>query len=111
MSKAVEEDTSKHPKEPGISDSRPPTTEAGTAPEVKQEESNPSEDDDSIDETRDTTSRTSTRLVKFQLFETKVVLSLLSELSNISAFISSDLIKTKLITVSLKSIEQWSLEN
>ena len=32
------------------------------------------EDDESIDESRDTTSRTSTRLVKFQLFETKAVI-------------------------------------
>lgn len=33
------------------------------------------DDDESIDESRDTTSRTSTRLVKFQLFETKTVIS------------------------------------
>src|SRR5277367_4992102 len=31
------------------------------------------EDEESIDESRDTTSQTSTRLVKFQLFETKTV--------------------------------------
>ena len=31
------------------------------------------DDDESIDESRDTTSQTSTRLVKFQLFETKTV--------------------------------------
>jgi len=33
------------------------------------------EDDEPIDESRDTISRTSTRLVKFQLFETKAVIS------------------------------------
>ena len=46
-------------------------------PQVKPEESVAVEEDlESIDESRDTTSRTSTRLVKFQLFETKAVHSL-----------------------------------
>ena len=46
-------------------------------PQVKPEESVAVEEDlDSIDESRDTSSRTSTRLVKFQLFETKAVLSI-----------------------------------
>ena len=44
-------------------------------PEAKPGESKATDDvdSDSVDESRDTTSRTSTRLVKFQLFETKAV--------------------------------------
>ena len=53
------------------------STSNQTTPEVKSEESKAVEvvevDDESIDESSDTTSRTSTRLVKFQLFETKAV--------------------------------------
>jgi hypothetical protein len=49
-------------------------------PQVQPEESVAVEEDlDSIDESRDTSSRTSTRLVKFQLFETKAVLSLVQQ--------------------------------
>ena len=48
-----------------------------TRPGVKSEESKAvgEEDANSIDESKDTNSRTSTRLVKFQLFETKAVFS------------------------------------
>jgi len=42
-------------------------------PEVKAGESKGDEDQESADQTRDATSKTSTRLVKFQLFETKSV--------------------------------------
>jgi hypothetical protein len=52
-----------------------------TIPVVRPEASQPVEqgDPDSIDESRDTASRTSTRLVKFQLFETKAVLSFIQQ--------------------------------
>jgi hypothetical protein len=50
------------------------STSNQTTSEVKAEESKGYEDQESADESRDTTSRTSTRLVKFQLFETKAVL-------------------------------------
>lgn len=44
---------------------RPPVVEAEESKDVKSEEL--------MDESRDTTHRTSTRLVRFQLFETKAV--------------------------------------
>jgi hypothetical protein len=56
----------------------PATASVGPAngeptPVIKAEESKEVNSDDSIDESQDTTSRTSTRLVRFQLFETKAV--------------------------------------
>jgi hypothetical protein len=60
------------------------------------------EDDVSIDDERDTTTRTSTRLVKFQLFETKSVRP--NHDTYVSVSTSSDLIKMKRTIVSSKSI-------
>jgi hypothetical protein len=72
MSKSVETDNSQR------TDGTDHSTQIGSTgdeitPDVKPEDSKGEEDDVSADESRDTTSRTSTRLVKFQLFETKAV--------------------------------------
>ena len=73
-SKAVEGETSNGPREATDVDTEQMPTENGTAqPPVKHEESKVVEDDESLDERRDTTSRIGTRLVKFQVFETKSV--------------------------------------
>lgn len=47
--------------------------ENGFTSEPKVDNTKEADDDESDDETRDTSLRTSTRLVKFQLFETKAV--------------------------------------
>ena len=49
---------------------KPPTTEPAKSSEPKIRQ-----DDDSINESRDTSPGTSIRLVKFQLFETKAVIT------------------------------------
>lgn len=73
---AVEGETSNGPREAAAVDTEQMPTENGAAqPPVKHEESKVAEDDESLDERRDTTSRISTRLVKFQVFETKSVVS------------------------------------
>ena len=75
-SKAVEEDTPQSTQEGNSSPivDNPPSNQIDR--DFLKQNPPPSEAEDqeeSIDESRDTTSRTSTRLVKFQLFETKTV--------------------------------------
>ena len=48
---------------------------SSTMESIPREGKSVEEPDDSLEDPRDTTSRTSTRLVKFQLFETKSVVS------------------------------------
>lgn len=97
-SKAVEEDTLQSAQE-GISSpivDNPPSNQIDR--DFLKEKLPPSEEDqeESIDESRDTTSRTSTRLVKFQLFETKTV-TLQLHCTDASDSISSDPIRMKRI--------------
>jgi hypothetical protein len=89
-----------------------PPVNKGKAVDNKPPEAVFDDDETEHDESMDTSSRQSTRLVKFQLFETKAVSSpLICIHAYPSAFISSDLIKTRLIIVSSKSIELSSREN
>jgi hypothetical protein len=97
-SKAVEEDTPQPVQEGNSSPivDNPPSNQIDR--DFLKEKPPPSEADDgeSIDESRDTTSRTSTRLVKFQLFETKTV-TLQVYYTDVSDSISSDPIRMKRI--------------
>jgi hypothetical protein len=99
-----ESDTPQPSKESTTRDS----TSNKTVSEVKPEESKREGlgDDESIDESSDTASRTSTRLIKFQLFETKAVRFHIPTVSNSSVSISSDPIRMKVIIESSKSTEQ-----
>jgi len=98
-SKAVEEDTPQSTQEGNSSPivDNPPSNQIDR--DFLKEKPSPSEAEDeeeAIDESRDTASRTSTRLVKFQLFETKTV-TLRLNCTDASDSISSDPIRMKRI--------------